>query len=462
MQVTVTTLTDQVFYLDVSDDMELENFKALCEFEAGIASSEISIIWNGQPLLDNHKTLKEYGIVNGDMVLLQHITGTAGQFASASHQAATPAAGASGSAPVPLIDFGGIPLPGSQSPFSMTPQAPDLPQQDDPQKIRDMFLSNPRELALLKERNPQLADALLSGSLERFSEVFSRQHEERMKKERERIQLINADPFDSRAQQMIAEEIRLKNIETNMETAIEYAPESFGQVIMLYIDCKVNGYPVKAFVDSGAQMTIMSQSCAERCHIKRLIDTRWAGVAKGVGIQNIIGRVHLCQIEIGNAFLQSSFSILEDQPMDMLLGLDMLKRHQCCIDLKNNVLTIGTTGTQTRFLTEVELPDHARLNNTSSKDRALMEQEQKKLAEAQARAQRGNPQPGTSQAVGGNSNSNAGASSPGPQQQFPEEVVRQLMAKGFPRESVVEELRKANGNSEKALVTLLAKSLSIP
>uniref|UniRef100_A0AAV2M801 Protein DDI1 homolog 2 n=1 Tax=Knipowitschia caucasica TaxID=637954 RepID=A0AAV2M801_KNICA len=361
---------ETIFSLDVSPELELRDFVALCELESGVPASEIQIVYVEQQLKDPTRALGNYGVKDGDVVELRQ----AEQRPPPPTQPAFPG--------LPRIDFRSITVPGTsgsnnqRNPPVRPPQQPQPSAQpstptasrgsssqglDDPALLQQMLLSSPHELSLLKERNPPLAEALLSGDLERFTKVFLEQQQDRAKREQERIRLLTADPFDLEAQAKIEEDIRQSNVEENMTIAMEEAPESFGQVVMLYINCKVNGHPVKAFVDSGAQMTIMSQACAERCNIMRLVDRRWAGIAKGVGTQKIIGRVHLAQVQIEGDFLPCSFSILEDQPMDMLLGLDMLKRHQCSIDLKKNVLLIGTTGTETRFLVEAELPECARL-----------------------------------------------------------------------------------------------------
>nr|XP_020028820.1 regulatory solute carrier protein family 1 member 1 isoform X2 [Castor canadensis] len=285
-------LSEVTFSLQVDADFELHNFRALCELESGIPAAESQIVHAERPLTDNHRSLASYGLKDGDVVILRQKENAdprpSVQFPN-----------------LPRIDFSSIAVPGTSSPRQRQPPRAQQPHSspgemastpqglDNPALLRDMLLANPHELSLLKERNPPLAEALLSGDLERFSRVLVEQQQDRARREQERIRLFSADPFDLEAQAKIEEDIRQQNIEENMTIAMEEAPESFGQVVMLYINCKVNGHPVKAFVDSGAQMTIMSQACAERCNIMRLVDRRWAGIAKGVGTQKIIGRVHL-------------------------------------------------------------------------------------------------------------------------------------------------------------------------
>lgn len=104
----------------------------------------------------------------------------------------------------------------------------------------------------------------------------------------------------------------------------------------------------------------------------------------------------------------------------MLLGLDMLKRHQATIDLKKNCLHIASSTVP--FLSEAELPASARYEPPA----------EVKPTPAVAVP----PQPA--------------ASSAPPRNEEEEAKIKTLADLGFPREKAVQALRQAQGNIEVA------------
>ncbi|OON19207.1 aspartyl protease, partial [Opisthorchis viverrini] len=357
MRLSFTPLDGDVFALDVPDDTVVSGLKLLVSVECGTPENMFILMKDGQPLPTTDKQLKDVGLKEDDLIILF----------PAAQQSIPPASNSRpGTAPSgPRLDFSSVRLPGT---------GPPVPN-NEAETIRQTILNGPPHLrSLLGERNPELASVLNDQAS--FARVYEAQRTQETRRREELNLVMNADPLDPTTQARIAELIRQKNIDQHMETALEHYPETFAQVSMLFVQCKVGNHPIKAFVDSGAQSTIMSERCAQRCNLEPWIDKRWAGMAYGVGTQTIIGRVHNGQIEIGGAFLPTSFIVLKDQQLDLMIGLDMLKRHQCCIDLNRNVLTLDAGRLQTPFLPESEIPLHMRHAELMSNDQASLPTQQ--------------------------------------------------------------------------------------
>ena len=201
--------------------------------QSGIPTSSQAIYHANKQLTSATTTLKGYGINDDDMLLLRN---TAHSPAKGS---TSQPSGASGAAAT-----------GTMGTANEVDTAAEM--------ARSQILSDHNLMQQLREAAPELAEAALNNPA-RFKELYNARgdrYRQMQEEKRQMEDLLMADPFDVEAQRKIEEAIRQERVLENMEHAMEFSPESFGRVMMLYVDVEVNGHPVKAFVDSGAQATI--------------------------------------------------------------------------------------------------------------------------------------------------------------------------------------------------------------
>ena len=227
------------------------------------------------------------------------------------------------------------------------------------QELHDRFLTSPDDLNALFNSNPELAEAIVSENRQKVEDIVRKQVEENEKKQKdeemEYIRLMNSDPNDPEVQKKIAKIIQKKNIDENLRQAEEYMPETLFPVHMLFINLEINKKKVVALVDTGAQSTIMSQALCEKCDLFNLCDTRFSGIAKGVGTGRIIGTVHAAQMKIQNKVLMAKITVLENSSIGFIFGLDNMRAHRCTIDLKENGLIFPDIGVTAKFLSDGEI-----------------------------------------------------------------------------------------------------------
>jgi DNA damage-inducible protein 1 len=237
-----------------------------------------------------------------------------------------------------------------------------------PQDLLALCAEHPHLVQQFTSADPELGAMLAMNDVAKLRnfQMVRAMGMHKVKHERRQAELaIFADPDNEENQKKIAEKIRLESVQANMELAMEEMPEAFGSVVMLYIETEINGKPIKAFVDSGAQMTIMTARMAENLNLMRLLDTRYHGEARGVGTAKILGKIHMTQMKCGSSFFPVSVTVMENSDVDFLLGLDMLRRHRCLIDLSENCLRMeGSAGIESvPFLPEHEIPKKNRENS---------------------------------------------------------------------------------------------------
>lgn len=102
------------------------------------------------------------------------------------------------------------------------------------------------------------------------------------------------------------------------------------------------GTCVEMMIDTGAQTSVISSSLANELSLT--IDRSHQGVAVGVGRAKVVGAVRNVVCTLGHVEFPLDFIVLDIPDKMLLLGLDLMRRYKCIVDLERDRLIFGGSG----------------------------------------------------------------------------------------------------------------------
>lgn len=124
--------------------------------------------------------------------------------------------------------------------------------------------------------------------------------------------------------------------------AHDETPEFFIPIKMLYISCTINDQYITAFIDTGAQISIMNLETATKCGLCDRIDTKHTSRIIGAGDQSqeAVGNLYHVEMILGQYIVPCNFTVLK-KGTNIIIGLNFMRAHKILLDVGQNMLKIG-------------------------------------------------------------------------------------------------------------------------
>lgn len=113
---------------------------------------------------------------------------------------------------------------------------------------------------------------------------------------------------------------------------------------MCHVPCHLQNVCVEMMVDTGAEISIISNNLAKELKLSNHINRQEQGIAAGVGRARIIGKIHKVICSLGDVDFSMDLMVLDVHDRMLIMGMDHMRKYNCIIDLQRDVLVFGGNG----------------------------------------------------------------------------------------------------------------------